>query len=71
MIDLEVEMGTASPVVDPGVHVVLVGHSMGGIVAVETVLGIAGERPDYGWWEWESGGCWVGGWRGEGSGASW
>ena len=45
VIDLEVEMGTASPVVDPGVHVVLVGHSMGGIVAVETVLGIAGERP--------------------------
>ena len=45
VIDLEVEMGTASPVVDPGVHVVLVGHSMGGIVAAETVLGIAGERP--------------------------
>ncbi|KXJ94696.1 hypothetical protein Micbo1qcDRAFT_159956 [Microdochium bolleyi] len=45
VIDIEVAQGTPSPTVDPGVHVVLVGHSMGGIVAAETVLGITSERP--------------------------
>lgn len=44
---MEVDAGTASPTVDPSVRVVLVGHSMGGIVAVETVLGIASEKPIY------------------------
>ncbi|KAI0480140.1 hypothetical protein GGR56DRAFT_663946 [Xylariaceae sp. FL0804] len=45
VIDLEVARGTASPTVDPGVRTILVGHSMGGIVAAETALGIAGEKP--------------------------
>ena len=44
---MEVDAGTPSPTVDPSVRVVLVGHSMGGIVAVETVLGIASETPIY------------------------
>lgn len=43
VIDIEVELGTASPTVDPGVGVVVVGHSMGGIVGAEAVLGVAGE----------------------------
>jgi len=29
VIDLEVANGTPSPTVDPSVHVILVGHSMG------------------------------------------
>lgn len=45
MIDLEVENHTASPTVDPSVHVFLVGHSMGGIVAAETLLLLAAEQP--------------------------
>lgn len=45
VIDLEVANGTPSPTIDPSVHVVLVGHSMGGIVAAETVLSIAKEQP--------------------------
>lgn len=45
MIDLEVQNQTASPTVDPSVHVFLVGHSMGGIVAAETLLLLAGEQP--------------------------
>lgn len=44
---MEVDAGTPSPTIDPSVRVVLVGHSMGGIVAVETVLGIASEKPIY------------------------
>lgn len=36
---------TASPTVDPSVHVFLVGHSMGGIVAAETLLLVAAEQP--------------------------
>lgn len=44
VIDLEVAAGTPSPTVDPSVHVVLVGHSMGGIVAAETAIGLAGDR---------------------------
>lgn len=45
VIDLEVSNGTASPTVDPSVHVFLVGHSMGGIVAADTLLLLASEQP--------------------------
>jgi len=45
VIDLEVASGTPSPTVDPSVHVVLVGHSMGGIVAAETLLSIVRDEP--------------------------
>lgn len=45
MIDLEVANQTASPTVDPSVHVFLVGHSMGGIVAAEALLLLAAEQP--------------------------
>lgn len=38
VIDLEVANHTASPTVDPSVHVFLIGHSMGGIIATETLL---------------------------------
>ncbi|KAG9542687.1 hypothetical protein KCV01_g25307, partial [Aureobasidium melanogenum] len=44
-IDLEVANGTPSPTIDPSVRVVLVGHSMGGIVAAETLLSIARDPP--------------------------
>lgn len=40
VIDLEVANGTPSPTVDPSVHVVLCGHSMGGVVAAETLLSV-------------------------------
>ncbi|KAF7594684.1 hypothetical protein BBP40_008577 [Aspergillus hancockii] len=45
VIDLEVANRTASPTVDPSVHAFLVGHSMGGIVAAETLLLLAAEQP--------------------------
>ncbi|KAK4252196.1 hypothetical protein C7999DRAFT_27444 [Corynascus novoguineensis] len=45
VIDLEVIAGTPSPTVDPSVRVVLVGHSMGGIVAAETAIRTASEQP--------------------------
>ncbi|KAJ1335167.1 alpha/beta fold hydrolase [Microdochium nivale] len=45
VIDIEVALGTPSPTVDPSVHVILIGHSMGGIVAAETVLAITSEKP--------------------------
>ncbi|KAL6708592.1 hypothetical protein ACN47E_002573 [Coniothyrium glycines] len=45
VIDLEVANSTPSPTVDPSVRTVLVGHSMGGIVAAETLLSILGEQP--------------------------
>lgn len=45
VIDLEVENNTASPTVDPSIHVFLIGHSMGGIVAAETLLLLASEQP--------------------------
>lgn len=47
MIDLEVAAGTPSPTLDPSVRTVLIGHSMGGIMAVESLLGIASEKPIY------------------------
>ncbi|KAL2263748.1 hypothetical protein VTK26DRAFT_5392 [Humicola hyalothermophila] len=45
VIDLEVAAGTPSPTIDPSVRVVLVGHSMGGIVAAETAIAISSEHP--------------------------
>jgi hypothetical protein len=36
---------TPSPTVDPSVHTILIGHSMGGIVAAETLLLLANEQP--------------------------
>lgn len=45
VIDLEVANHTPSPTIDPSVHVVLCGHSMGGIVAAETLLSIARDDP--------------------------
>lgn len=40
VIDLEVANKTPSPTVDPSVHVILCGHSMGGIVAAETLISV-------------------------------
>lgn len=45
VIDLEVAAGTPSPTVDPSVRVVLAGHSMGGIVAAETLIRLTSEKP--------------------------
>ena len=45
VIDLEVAASTPSPTIDPSVHTILIGHSMGGIVAAETLLAIASEPP--------------------------
>ncbi|KAL9125556.1 MAG: hypothetical protein Q9217_005255 [Psora testacea] len=45
VIDLEVAASTPSPTIDPSVHTILIGHSMGGIVAAETLLAIASESP--------------------------
>ncbi|PNS17620.1 hypothetical protein CAC42_3015 [Sphaceloma murrayae] len=45
VIDLEVAAGTPSPTIDPSVKVILIGHSMGGIVAAETLLSIARDEP--------------------------
>ncbi|KAI9667251.1 MAG: hypothetical protein M1821_000064 [Bathelium mastoideum] len=45
VIDLEVANGTPSPTIDPSVRLVLVGHSMGGIVAAETLFSIANDQP--------------------------
>lgn len=47
VIDLEVAAGTPSPTIEPSVRTVLIGHSMGGIMAVESLLGIASEQPIY------------------------
>lgn len=44
VIDIEVGKGTPSPTVDPSVRVVLCGHSMGGIVAAETVVALTSDR---------------------------
>jgi len=48
VIDLEVATGAPSPTVDPHVRVVLIGHSMGGIVAAETAIALSSERPIHG-----------------------
>ncbi|KAI1074507.1 hypothetical protein F5B20DRAFT_437945 [Whalleya microplaca] len=45
VIDLEVANGTPSPTVDPSVHTILIGHSMGGIVAAETAIALSTEQP--------------------------
>ncbi|KAF2123160.1 hypothetical protein BDV96DRAFT_618245 [Lophiotrema nucula] len=45
VIDLEVANATPSPTVDPSVRTILVGHSMGGIVAAETLLSIINDQP--------------------------
>ncbi|KAI0013895.1 hypothetical protein F4779DRAFT_639059 [Xylariaceae sp. FL0662B] len=45
VIDLEVANGTPSPTVDPSVRTILIGHSMGGIVAAETVIALSSEHP--------------------------
>ncbi|RYP04498.1 hypothetical protein DL765_010172 [Monosporascus sp. GIB2] len=45
VIDIEVANGTPSPTVDPSVRTILVGHSMGGIVAAETAIALASETP--------------------------
>lgn len=45
VIDLEVEASTPSPTIDPAVHTILIGHSMGGIVAAETLLTITSDSP--------------------------
>ncbi|KAK7422416.1 hypothetical protein QQX98_001695 [Neonectria punicea] len=47
VIDMEVAAGTPSPTVEPSVRTILVGHSMGGIVAAEMLIGLASERPIY------------------------
>ncbi|CAK7198865.1 hypothetical protein SEUCBS139899_001532 [Sporothrix eucalyptigena] len=44
VIDIEVAARTPSPTVDPSVHCVLIGHSMGGIVAADALLTLAGDR---------------------------
>lgn len=44
VIDIEVAKGTPSPTVEPSVRVVLCGHSMGGIVAAETVIALTSDR---------------------------
>jgi len=45
VIDLETANETQSPMISPSVHTILIGHSMGGIVAAETLLSIANEKP--------------------------
>lgn len=47
VIDLEVAAGTPSPTVEPSVRTILIGHSMGGIVAAETVISLTSEKPIY------------------------
>lgn len=44
---MEVAKATPSPTVEPSVRVLLVGHSMGGIVAAETVIGLTSDKPVY------------------------
>ncbi|KAK9474827.1 uncharacterized protein V1510DRAFT_410767 [Dipodascopsis tothii] len=45
VIDREVAKGTRSPVVDPSVAVVLVGHSMGGVVACDSLMAATSASP--------------------------
>ncbi|KAL7265853.1 hypothetical protein RUND412_011619, partial [Rhizina undulata] len=44
VIDLEVKAGTPSAAVDPSVRVILVAHSMGGIVAADTLLSVVDDE---------------------------
>ena len=44
VIDLEVSASSPSPTIDPSVRTILVGHSMGGIVAAETLLSILNDN---------------------------
>ncbi|RKU45181.1 hypothetical protein DL546_007076 [Coniochaeta pulveracea] len=48
VIDLEVASGTPSPTIDPSVRTILIGHSMGGIVAAETAIALTSEHPIHG-----------------------
>lgn len=45
VIDIEVSNSTPSPTIDPSVHTILIGHSMGGIVAADAVLSLATDIP--------------------------
>ncbi|KAI1611178.1 hypothetical protein EDD36DRAFT_443368 [Exophiala viscosa] len=45
VIDLEVARSTPSPTIDPSIHVMLLGHSMGGIVAAETYIQRSSDQP--------------------------
>jgi len=45
VIDIEAANRTPSPTIDPSVRTILVGHSMGGIVAAETLLSIVRDKP--------------------------
>ncbi|KAG6053418.1 hypothetical protein E4U17_004715 [Claviceps sp. LM77 group G4] len=47
LIDMEVASSAPSPTVDPSVRTILIGHSMGGIVAAELVIALASEKPIY------------------------
>ena len=44
---MEVAAGTPSPTIEPSVRTILIGHSMGGIVAAEMLIGLASEKPIY------------------------
>ena len=43
VIDIEVANNTPSPTVDPSVRTILIGHSMGGIVAADTLLALTSD----------------------------
>ncbi|KAI5818754.1 hypothetical protein BZA77DRAFT_242769 [Pyronema omphalodes] len=45
VIDIEVASHTPHPTVDPSVHTILIGHSMGGIVAADTLISITDDLP--------------------------
>lgn len=47
VIDMEVAAGTPSPTIEPSVRTILIGHSMGGIVAAEMLIALASEKPIY------------------------
>lgn len=47
IIDMEVAAKTPSPTVEPSIRTILIGHSMGGIVAAETVIGLSSDKPIY------------------------
>jgi hypothetical protein len=44
VIDIEVERHTPSPTVEPSVRTILIGHSMGGIVAADTILALTSDQ---------------------------